>query len=133
MSNLDIMTDVRYKPARSFIQDRLDWCDDDRNPIVRAVRPKSPTSHNYTSIIETCREIIRDCDNQTRMLLWNEVEYKNTSYEFAPMFSTNATFFDDDDDQTSETPHDNNSKQLTTIETNSECFEALVKNKTAYT
>lgn len=135
MSNLNIY----YKPASAFVADRSDWCDDDRNPIVRAVRPNSPPPQNHVSIINACRDIIRDCDNQKRSLLWNEVEYANITYEFAPpLYSTATVEYDVEDTEESSEP-DEHSKPLNTsttnatpVETNPDCLEALVKNKTAY-
>lgn len=104
--------------------DRPNWCDDDRNPVVRSVRPKTRTNSPDRSIATVCREIIRDIDNEKVRLLWNEVEHVNYVFEFADAS-------DEENSSMSDIPSDKPCEKATS-EVNPKCFDVLVKNQTAY-
>lgn len=101
------------------------WCDDER--------ARGYTSHRVTERRDCihplgwslCRDIAKGLDTYKSDLVWNEVEYINYQYEFAPPL--------EEDDNASCNGEHMPAITDSITELNSECLDPLIKNQTAYT
>ena len=63
-----------------------DWCDDDRAPYVSQSTAckykKTASKHEYESINNVLKDVVKTIESKKRNLLWNEVEYKHWDYEW---------------------------------------------------
>ena len=102
-----------------------EWNDDERAKGFKSYR--APVQNEKTiSLGVICRDIIKDQTNYKRRL-WNEVEYVNYAYEFAQPVVANEY---EDEPPAQPTPPTTTTQPAN--ELNSECFDQLVKNQTAY-
>lgn len=94
-----------------------EWNDDERAKGYTSYR--APLVQHTPSLGFICKDIVKDQSSHTKQL-WNEVEYCNYAYEFAaPVYTV----------EVKEEPINEGSPNQ---ELNSECFDHLVKNQTAY-